>query len=386
MRDIGKEIFLMKIKKITAFAIAATMLFSLTACGSDNSVSSEVETSSDTEELNVGLFYYTYSDTYTSDVRAALDQTLSEAGITYQDYDANTSQFTQNEQIDTAISQGTNLLLVDMVSEGSADAANEIIAKAKAADIPIIFFDRDLAQDGNEEEVLNNYDSSVFVGAETSKIGQVQGSMIGHYLLNNWNAVDKNGDGQISYAMFKGQEGNIDADSRTKYSVEAANAVLAGAGRPRLVYFDTTSNDCYQADISDGWSSEAAEGYMAQNLAQYNEAHNNMIELVICNNDSMAEGVISALNEAGYNLGDDGNTIPVFGVGATKEAKELIATGKMTGTIIQDAEDMAACLMQLVTNVGDGKEILDGTEDYRVDSEITNMIYIPYDEYTGERN
>jgi hypothetical protein len=47
---------------------------------------------------------------------------------------------------------------------------------------------------------------------------------------------------------------------------------------------------------------------------------------------------------------------------------------------------MAACLMQLVTNVGDGKEILDGTEDYRVDSEITNMIYIPYDEYTGERN
>jgi methyl-galactoside transport system substrate-binding protein len=386
MRDIGKEIFLMKIKKITAFAIAATMLFSLTACGSDNSVSSEVETSSDTEELNVGLFYYTYSDTYTSDVRAALDQTLSEAGITYQDYDANTSQFTQNEQIDTAISQGTNLLLVDMVSEGSADAANEIIAKAKAADIPIIFFDRDLAQDGNEEEVLNNYDSSVFVGAETSKIGQVQGSMIGHYLLNNWNAVDKNGDGQISYAMFKGQEGNIDADSRTKYSVEAANAVLAGAGRPRLVYFDTTSNDCYQVDISDGWSSEAAEGYMTQNLAQYNEAHNNMIELVICNNDSMAEGVISALNEAGYNLGDDENTIPVFGVGATKEAKELIATGKMTGTIIQDADDMAACLMQLVTNVGDGKEILDGTEDYRVDSEITNMIYIPYDEYTGERN
>jgi methyl-galactoside transport system substrate-binding protein len=125
---------------------------------------------------------------------------------------------------------------------------------------------------------------------------------------------------------------------------------------------------------------------MTQNLAQYNEAHNTMIELVICNNDSMAEGVISALNEAGYNLGDDGNTIPVFGVGATKEAKELIATGKMTGTIIQDAEDMAACLMQLVTNVGDGKEILDGTEDYRVDSEITNMIYIPYDEYTGERN
>ena len=29
-----------------------------------------------------------------------------------------------------------------------------------------------------------------------------------------------------------------------------------------------------------------------------------MIELVICNNDGMAEGVISALNDKGYNLGD----------------------------------------------------------------------------------
>ena len=29
-----------------------------------------------------------------------------------------------------------------------------------------------------------------------------------------------------------------------------------------------------------------------------------MIELVICNNDGMAEGAISALNDKGYNLGN----------------------------------------------------------------------------------
>ena len=38
---------------------------------------------------------------------------------------------------------------------------------------------------------------------------------------------------------------------------------------------------------------------MTTNLSQYNESAGNMIELVICNNDGMAEGVISALGSTG---------------------------------------------------------------------------------------
>jgi methyl-galactoside transport system substrate-binding protein len=375
----------MKIKKIPAFAIAATMLFSLAACGSDNSVDSIIGTPSDTGKLNVGLFYYTYNDPYTSSVRTALDQALSEAEITYQDYDANTNQITQNEQIDTAILQGTNLLIVNIVSAGSADAAKQIIAKAKEAEIPVIFFNRSLAADGEDEEILESYDNCAFVGTEASEAGHLQGSMIGEYLLENWDAVDLNGDGQITYAMFKGQEGNEDANCRTKYAVEDANAALTEAGMSELVYFDTTGSDCYQVDLDGKWSETAAYSYMTQNLARFNEANDNMIELVICNNDSMAAGAISALNDKGYNLGDDtSTTIPVFGVGATDEAKSLIAKGSMTGTIKQDAEGMASCLVHLAENVGDGKEIMDGTGGYRVDSEIINKIYIPYTLYEEE--
>mgnify|MGYP006990129119 FL=1 len=32
--------------------------------------------------------------------------------------------------------------------------------------------------------------------------------MIGNYLLENYDTLDLNGDGTISYVMFKGQEGN----------------------------------------------------------------------------------------------------------------------------------------------------------------------------------
>ena len=93
-------------------------------------------------------------------------------------------------------------------------------------------------------------------------------------------------------------------------------------------------------------------------LAQYNEANNNMVEVVICNNDDMALGAINALVNAGYNLpGGEGCTvIPVFGVDATDAAKELIANKQMTGSIKQDAEGMADAVATITANLIAGKD------------------------------
>ena len=64
-------------------------------------------------------------------------------------------------------------------------------------------------------------------------------------------------------------------------------------------------------------------------LSSHSVASKNMVELIICNNDGMAEGAISALNSSGYNTGAVGSTtIPVFGVDATSAAKELIKAKK----------------------------------------------------------
>ena len=38
-----------------------------------------------------------------------------------------------------------------------------------------------------------------------------------------------------------------------------------------------------------------------------------MVELVIANNDNMAEGAISALQSVGYNVEGGDKTIPVYG-------------------------------------------------------------------------
>ena len=398
-----------KFRKTAAVALATMMAFSVTGCGGGakettaaaaadtTAAGSEAEKVSEAvteaakeegkkiEDMTVGVFYYTYSDTYISSVRTALDESLKAAGIDFQDYDANSNQTTQNEQIDTAISTGANLLIVNIVTSGSVDASQAIVDKAQAAGIPVIFFNRAVESDEEEGKVLGSYDKCAFVGTDAPEAGHMQGDMIGKYLVENFDAVDLNGDGSISYAMFMGQLGNVEAIYRTQYAVEDANKVLTEAGKAELQYFDSSNKDCYQVDQDGNWSATAANNYMNTNLSQYNKENNNMIELIICNNDGMAEGAISALNDKGYNLGDGtSTTIPVFGVDATDAAKQLSADGKMTGTIKQDAEGMAEAIAFLTQNVAEGKAVMDGTDSYNISENVSNKIYIPYAAYTGE--
>lgn len=374
-------------RRIVAAMLAGVMALGMLAgCGgsgkSDSDGGSSDKKSSD---ANIAVFYYTYSDTYIASVRTALDAKLDEMGVEYQDYDGNSNQTTQNEQIDTAIQTGATALIVNIVTSGSVDASSQIVEKAEAAGIPVIFFNRAIEDDKTEGDVLGSYEKCAFVGTDAPEAGHMQGKMIGDYLVENFDKVDLNGDGKISYAMMMGQLGNAEAIYRTQFAVEDANAVLKEAGKPELEYFDPTNTDKYQVDQDGAWSATAANNYMTTNLSQYNEGNGNMIELVICNNDGMAEGVISALNDKGYNLGTaDSTLIPVFGVDATDAAKQLISDGKMVGTIKQDAEGMADCISIMAQNAAKGAALTDGTDSYNADAEISNKIYVPYAPYTGE--
>ena len=186
--------------------------------------------------------------------------------------------------------------------------------------------------------------------------------------------------------MFKGDEANQEAIARTKYGVECADEVLTAAGKPALEFYDASNANKYLVDLNGTWSNTASFDYMQTILAQYNEANNNMVELVICNNDDMALGAINALVNAGYNLaGGEGCTvIPVFGVDATDAAKELIANKQMTGSIKQDAEGMAdAVADHHCEPASTGKDKFEGlNESYEVVDGWT--VNIPYSVYTGE--
>lgn len=378
-------------KKVIALALALVMALGLVACGSaapateTTAAAAEgdavVETTAVAAEAagvdgEVSIFWYTFGDTYLSSVRSAMNAAWDAAGIKYHDYDANNSQTTQTEQIQTAITKGTAVLVVNIVDASSDDATQAIVDMAEQAGIPLVFFNRSVS-----EEIVSAYDKAAYVGTDYTQAGHMQGEMIGNYVLENYDALDLNGDGQISYVMFKGQEGNMEADARTQYGVEDADKVLTEAGKPALVFYDDANPSKYLLDANGAWSAEQGQNLMQTLLSKYSEDNGNMVELVIANNDDMGLGAISALQNAGYNK-EGGKYIPVFGVDATDAAKEAIANGSMTGTIKQDAEGMANAVVAISENLATGADKFDTIDAANVVG--TWRVNIPYSAYTGE--
>lgn len=360
-----------KMKKLLALLLAAIMVVGFAACSSKSNDSGAPKNKGE-----ISVFYYTFSDAYISTVRSSMDKILKDGGYTYNDYDANGNQTTQTEQVQTALAKGSSMLIVNVVDTGSNDAAQNIINLAKAQNVPVIFFNRSV-----DQSVIESYDKCVFVGTDYEQAGHMQGQMIGEYLVNNYDKLDLNGDGKISYVMFKGQEGNMEAIARTQYGVEDANKVLEKAGKPDLEFYDSANKNKYLVDQDGLWSSAAATNYMSTALAQYTESNKNMIELVIANNDEMALGAVSALQTAGYNK-EGGKVIPVFGVDATDAAKSAIKSGSMIGTIKQDAQGMATTITTIMKNYLDGKNALDGVDTENAVG--TWRVNIPYSAYTAD--
>ena len=308
--------------------------------------------SKESDKLKIGVLIYKYDDTYISTVRQALEaEGKNDPEITLLMNDSQNDQSKQNDQIDILIEKGVDALIVNIVDIGAAGA---VIDKAKAADIPVVFFNREPSPD-----ILKTYEKARFVGTKAEEAGIIQGEM----MAEAWNAgdYDRNGDGTMQYVMLKGDADNPEAIARTEYSVKTLNEKG----------IETEEIGLQVAN----WDNEKANQAMESWLGKYEDK----IEFVIANNYGMASGAISALQNAGYNKGDGDKYIPVFGVDATDEAKSLIEKGAMAGTVKQDGEGMAKAVYAMAANVAKGKDFLDGT-DYEYD-ETDISVRIPYQAY-----
>ena len=353
-------------KKILALVLALTMVLGMASAMAESAVVS----------------WYTFGDVYLTSVRTALDAAFEAKGISVTDKDSNAVQTTQTDDVNTAVLIGTDALVINLVESGSVAVAQSLLDVAKNAGKPVVFFNRAVGGDEEASNLFKSYEQSAFVGTAFDEAGKMQGDMIGQYVLEHYDDIDLNGDGIISYVMFKGDDANQEAILRTQYGVENANAILTAAGKPELKFYDENNANKYLVDLNGTWSNTASYEYMGTILSQYNETNNNMVEVIICNNDDMAIGAINYLKTVGFNDGN-GKTIPVFGVDAVDAAKEAINKGEMTGTIKQDAEGMADAVATITANLIAGKDKFDSlNENYRVIDGW--FVQIPYAMYTGE--
>ena len=426
------------------------------------------ETPQEDGTLRIGVAVYKGEDTYISNMTQAMQESVddwcAETGerIQVSISDAQESQNTQNEQIDRFLSLGYDVLCVNLVDR--TDAAR-VVDKAREADVPLVFFNREPVQ-----EDIDAWDKVYYVGSDARQSAQLQAQIVldlwesdpaaldrnGDGVLQymmlegesrhqdavirtevsvqtlreagvplervesgiaNWDrnqaaaltesalleypeielilcnnddmalgaadAVDLNGDGVISYVMFKGQENNPEAEYRTQYSVEDANAILEEAGHPALSYYDSAASTQYLVDPNGSWSAAAAQDYMTTILSAYSEANGNMVELVIANNDDMGLGAITALQTAGYNQGVDENgeplstNIPVFTVDGLQGIVDAINAGTATGAVGQSASGLASAVVTLVQNYQADGDLMSNTEGMNVDETVAK-IRVPY--------
>ncbi|ACZ75989.1 galactose/glucose ABC transporter substrate-binding protein MglB [Dickeya zeae] len=319
-------------KVFTLTALVASMMFGASAHAADT---------------RIGVTIYKYDDNFMSMVRKDIEKEAKAlGGVELLMNDSQNDQSKQNDQVDVLLAKGVKALAINLVDPA---AAAIVVQKAKAADVPVVFFNKE-----PNAKVLASYDKAYYVGTDSKESGIIQGQLIAkHWKANpSW---DLNKDGVIQYALLKGEPGHPDAEARTKYVIDT---LTKDGLKVQQLQMDTAMWDTAMAkDKVDAWMSGP---------------NADKIEVLIANNDAMAMGAVEALKA--HNK----SSVPVFGVDALPEALSLIKSGALAGTVLNDADNQAKATIDLAKNLALGKPAAEGT-NFKIENKVVRVPYVPVD-------
>ena len=321
------------------------------------------------DEYDIRVLVWKFDDTYGSSVRQGMEKWAELVGqelgtkINLTMYDAADDMAKQVESANQIVGQKPDFVIINLAEVASGQT---LVDMFKGADIPFLFYNKPPTPETYDSVVKDS--GSFFVGTLAREAGDMQGEI----LYDMWTAdsakLDLNGDGTIQFVEFEGEPNNAEAIARSQYSQETAENL----GVP----MEDVVGDWVVAN----WDSAQAQEKMLATWAAHPE-----IELVFANNDDMAIGVIAALNQTGYNTGNEGDkSIAVIGVDATDAAYEAIRAGKMTATVKQDGDAMGEANIRFAMNYLINGTWMDGLEDkYKLNDDGCST-FIPYAKITQE--
>lgn len=296
---------------LAAFVLSATVLAGCDKGYDQNGVErSATEESVNIADKKVGVCIYQFSDVFMSLYREELGKALEDLGFSKDNitlFDSFNDPDLQITQVRRLIDEGADVLIVNPVSSASAEAITDI---AVEAGVPLIYINREptAADEARWEE--NEWDVT-YIGCDARQSGMYQGEIISDLGMD---VVDTNGDGIIQYMMIEGDPENVDTQIRTEYSVK----MLSDVG---------IKLECVSDEIGN-FHRDTANQIMGKAIAEGSH-----VEVVFCNNDAMALGVIDALKNSDKKVGKD---IFVVGVDGLEEALQSVIDGKLTGTVFND--------------------------------------------------
>jgi D-xylose transport system substrate-binding protein len=259
-----------------------------------------------------------------------IQEAVAAGGGSYIRKDARDNSEQQLTDINALIAEGANVLII---LAKDATAIGPAVEAAKTANIPVIAYDR-LIED----------EYTFYITFDNKRVGTI--------IAESVMAAQPEG----NYAIIKGDPGDANADFLRSGMTEAGIPEEGVTGGPiTVVYEEYTAN----------WDTTGARTNMEAALQE----NDNDIDAVLSENDSMATGVIAALEAQGLD-------IPVGGQDGDKAALNRVALGTQTVSVWKNANDLGKVAGDVAIQLGEGTAgdavtVPDGLSDSAKPSDAT---------------
>jgi D-xylose transport system substrate-binding protein len=294
--------FMVSTRRLFALAAVAALVVSVSACSSS---------SSEDTSCVVGVSWNNYQEErWAKWDEPAIKAALEKAGCTYISNDAKSSNDTQASNVDALISQNAKVVII-LAQDGTA--IKPAVKKALDAGIPVIAYDRLIEDPG-----------AFYITFDNVLVGKMQAEA----LLK----VKDSG----NFVVIKGNKADANADFLREGMVQAG-LPPANESSDKLINVGET--------YTDNWDPANAQTEMEQFLTK----NENKVDIVFCENDGMAGGVIAALKSQGL-----AGTVPVSGQDGDAAALNRVALGTQTVDVWKDARLLGDATGQVAAQLAKG--------------------------------
>lgn len=283
-------------KKALSALLVVALLFVMAGCGNGGGGKEEGaqggKESKQEGKQKIALLMADLGNPYFHVLRDAVVNQGEELGYEVLVYDGQNDASKQPSQVEDALQKGVNAIVINPADEAStANALRDAISQ----NIPVVTVDRSVDVDG----ILS------YLVTDNVKGGESAGKWLEKKMPEGGKVIHM--EGIIGTAPQRERGGGF-------------LSVIDPAKNPgsKFTILDTAVGE---------FSMAPAEAAMSDMLAKHND-----IDVVFAQNDTMAVGVVRAIETAGRS----GDGIIVIGFDGAKEAYDLIEQGKMAVTVVQD--------------------------------------------------
>lgn len=310
---------------ITAILVVMMGITCLVGC--ESNTSSAVSSAGKGVRIYVSL---SESDTFRNTLLDAAKQTAAANGAEIVVYDAENTIENQVAHIRQAVNEKYDVIMCAPVD---ADTAQEL--EAIAGDIPIVFYN------SCPDESVLEAGKYMYVGSDETVAGQYQAE----YIMEKLGSKS-----EINAMILKGTKSH----SASKGRLEGVKNTFALSGKKVNYVFEDYAN----------WDEKTAQDYF--NIFRRT---GQKIDVVLCQNDTMALGVIKALKENNIT------GVAVLGIDATADGCAAIEKGDMDFTVYQSAKGQGEMAVKAAIALGSGNSVK-GMEGV---SEDGCYIWVPFE-------